>query len=93
MAKIRENSSAGITILPRTTVPAPTSGVLGAFIQETENMLKARGMRMNGLIRRINESGQRAETLLRSAAERMEAAEAAIAEQLANEGLLGEDND
>ena len=50
-------------------------------------MFKARAMRMSGLLRRINESGQRTETLLRTAAERMEAAEAALEQQFNKEGL------
>jgi hypothetical protein len=66
----------------------PDSGIVGQFLDETRNMLKARAMRMNGLLRRINESGQRTETLLRSAAERMEAAESSLSAQLQNEGLL-----
>jgi hypothetical protein len=71
-----------VTVLP------PDSGVVGQFLEETRNMLKARGMRMTGLLRRINESGQRTEALLRHAAERMEAAEAALGTQFRNEGLL-----
>ena len=66
----------------------PDSGVVGQFLDETRNMLKARAMRMNGLLRRINESGQRTEQLLRHAAERMEAAESALTSQFQNEGLL-----
>ena len=50
-------------------------------------------MRMNGLLRRINESGQRTEQVLRQAAERMEAAEASIAAQFQNEGLLPDAED
>jgi hypothetical protein len=78
-----------VTVLP------PDSGVVGQFLEETRNMLKARAMRMNGLLRRINESGQRTEQLLRNAAERMEAAEAALGTQFQNEGLLpdGEGNE
>jgi hypothetical protein len=71
-----------VTILP------PDSGVVGQFLDETRNMLKARAMRMSGLLRRINEAGQRTETLLRTAAERMEAAETALTAQFQNEGLL-----
>ena len=51
-------------------------------------MLKARAMRMGGLLRRINESGQRTEVLLRKAAERMEAAHAKLEKDLQKEGLL-----
>ena len=72
-------------------VPPPDSGVVGQFLDDTRNMLKARAMRMNGLLRRINESGQRTEQLLRQAADRMESAEAALAAQFRTEGLLGED--
>ena len=71
-----------VTILP------PDSGVVGQFLDETRNMLKARAMRMSGLLRRINESGQRTEQLLRQAAERMESAEAALGAQFKNEGLV-----
>ena len=42
----------------------------------------------SGLLRRINESGQRTETLLRTAAERMEAAESALEQQFQKEGLV-----
>jgi hypothetical protein len=76
-----------VTVLP------PNSGVVGQFLDETRNMLKARAMRMSGLLRRINESGQRTEVLLRTAAERMEAAEAVLATQFSNEGLLPETED
>jgi hypothetical protein len=65
----------------------PNSGVVGRFIAETENMFKARAMRMTGLMRRINESGQRTEVLLRMAAETMEAAEAALEQRFLKEGL------
>ena len=71
-----------VTVLP------PNSGVVGQFLDETRNMLKARAMRMNGLLRRINESGQRTEQILRQAAERMEAAESSLSTQFQNEGLL-----
>lgn len=77
-------SSNGVTVLP------PDSGVVGQFLEETRNMLKARAMRMAGLLRRINESGQRTEQLLRQAAEGMEAAEAALDAQFRSEGLLPE---
>jgi hypothetical protein len=68
----------------------PASGVVGQFLDETRNMFKARAMRMSGLLRRINESGQRTEALLRQAAERMEAAESALGTQFRTEGLLSE---
>ncbi len=68
-------------------VPAPDSGFLGKFLEETENMLKARAMRMSGLLRRINESGQRTENLLRKAAERMDSAYSKLEGDLRKEGL------
>jgi hypothetical protein len=71
-----------VTVLP------PNSGVIGRFLEETANMFKARAMRMGGLLRRINESGQRTELILRMGAERMEAAEAALQEQFNREGLV-----
>jgi hypothetical protein len=77
-------SMSTVTVLP------PDSGVVGQFLDETRNMLKARAMRMNGLLRRINESGQRAEALLRQAADNMEAAESALTAQFQNEGLVPE---
>ena len=45
---------------------------------------------MSGLLRRINESGQRTENLLRRAAERMEAAHAKLENDLRREGLIPE---
>jgi hypothetical protein len=72
------------------SVLLPSSGFIGTFLEETHNMFKARAMRMNGLLRRINESGQRAEDLLRTAAQKMEAAEARIRADLIKEGLLPE---
>jgi hypothetical protein len=57
-------------------------------LEETANMFKARAMRMGGLQRRINEAGQRTEDLLRTAAQKMEAAEARIRADLGKEGLL-----
>jgi hypothetical protein len=73
-----------VTVLP------PQSGIVGKFLDDTANMFKARAMRMSGLLSRINESGQRTEGLLRTAAERMEAAEAHLAEDLLKQGLLPE---
>ena len=70
------------------TVMPPNSGVVGRFLKQTEDMFKARAMRMSGLLRRVNESGQRTEQFLRQAAERMEAAEAALTAQFQHEGLL-----
>jgi hypothetical protein len=74
-------------------IPAPESGFLGKFLEETENMLKARAMRMSGLLRRINESGQRTENLLRSAAERMDSTYSKLEIDLRKEGLVPEDED
>jgi hypothetical protein len=71
----------------------PNSGVVGRFIAEAENMFKARAMRMSGLLRRINEAGQRTEVLLRVAAERMEAAEATLEQQFRKEGLTHMEDD
>ena len=96
MAKLKEtrNVSDLVALQANTvTVLPPESGVLGQFLDDTRNMLKARAMRMSGLLRRINESGQRSESLLREAAERMEAAEAALGTQFRNEGLLAEKED
>lgn len=73
-----------ITVLP------PNSGVVGAFLEQTANMFKARAMRMNGLLGKINESGQRMEALLRRALERSEAAETALEAQFHRQGLLQE---
>ena len=77
---------AEITVLP------PNSGYVGEFLADVRNMLMARAMRMTGLLRRINESGQRTEALLRKAAQKMEAAEAALEEQFQNQGLFLEDS-
>jgi hypothetical protein len=74
--------AANVTVLP------PESGIVGTFLEQTANMFKARAMRMNGLLRRIDEAGQRTESLLRTAAERMEAAETALQEQFNREGLV-----
>lgn len=71
----------------------PNSGVVGRFLEETRNMFKARAMRMSGLLRRINESGQRTEVVLRMAAERMEAAESALERQFRKEGLTQMEDD
>ena len=78
----RAQPMSDMTILP------PDSGFLGKFLQETENMLRARAMRMSGLLRTLNESGQRTELLLRKAAERMEAAHAKIEKDLHKAGLM-----
>jgi hypothetical protein len=73
-----------VTVLP------PNSGVVGRFLEEVQNMFKARAMRMGGLLARINESGQRTELLLRMGAERMEAAEARLEQDLRKQGLIVE---
>ena len=73
-----------VTVLP------PNSGVVGRFLEEVQNMFKARAMRMGGLLTRINESGQRTELLLRMGAERMEAAEARLEQDLRKQGLISE---
>jgi len=73
-----------ITVLP------PNSGVVGSFLDQTANMFRARAMRMNGLLRRLDEAGQRTEVLLRTTAERMEAAEQALQGQFNKEGLVTE---
>lgn len=75
-----------ITVLP------PQDGVVGTLIEQMSNMFKARAMRMNGLLRRIDEAGQRTESMLRTAAERMEAAEAAMQEQFTKEGLTAQND-
>lgn len=72
------------------TVLPPDSGAIGRFLEETANMFKARTMRMGGLLRRINESGQRTELILRMAAERMEAAESCLEQDLRMQGLVSE---
>jgi hypothetical protein len=96
MAKQKETRNvADLIPVPSNTVTVlpPNSGVVGQFLDETRNMLKARAMRMSGLLRRINESGQRTEVLLRTAAERMEVAEATLETQFRNEGLLPENEE
>ena len=95
MDKVREtnrNVTDLVPVQPRgeVTVLPPNSGVVGRFLKQTEDMFKARAMRMSGLMRRINESGQRTEALLRTAAQRMEAAETALEQQFQKEGLVME---
>jgi hypothetical protein len=80
-----------VTIQPtdKITVLPPNSGIVGAFLEQTANMFKAaRAMRMQGLLRRVDEAGQRTEVLLKMAAERKEAAEEALKGQFSKEGLL-----
>lgn len=92
MSKIKETRNVAdiVAYQPTATVTVmpPDSGVVGSFLEQTANMFKARAMRMNGLLRRIDEAGQRTESLLRTAAERMEAAEAALQDQFNREGLI-----
>src|SRR5208283_4892874 len=95
MDKVREtnrNVTDLVPVQPRgeVTVLPPNSGVVGRFLKQTEDMFKARAMRMSGLLRRINESGQRTESLLRTAAQRMEAAESNLEQQFQKEGLVNE---
>ena len=95
MDKTRESNRNVADLVPvqpagEVTVMPPNSGVVGRFLKQTEDMFKARAMRMSGLLRRINESGQRTESLLRTSAERMEAAETALERQLQKEGFLME---
>ncbi len=94
MVKQKDNRNVtDIVAIPSNSVEVlpPYSEVVGQFLEETRNVLKARAMCMNGLLRRINESGQRTEALLRPAAERMEAAESALIAQFQNEGLLAKE--
>lgn len=96
MAREKDERETGMTViqpLGDMAVPPPDSGFLGKFLQDNENMLKARAMRMSGLLRRINESGQRTENLLRTAAEKMEAAYAKIEKDLCKEGLAPGSNE
>jgi hypothetical protein len=73
-----------VTVLP------PNSGVVGKFLEEVRNMFKARAMRMQGLLRQIDESGKRTELMLRMAAERMAAAEDHLEQDLRKQGLVSE---
>src|SRR5271157_117724 len=95
MDKARESNRNVTDLVPvqpsgEVTVLPPDSGVVGRFLKQTEDMFKARAMRMSGLMRRINESGQRTEALLRTAAQRMEAAESTLEQQFHKEGLVNE---
>jgi len=76
--------SSEITVMP------PSSGVVGKFLEDTQNMFKARSMRMKALMSKIDESGQRMEGLLRTASERADAAEAKLEDHLRGQGLLPE---
>jgi hypothetical protein len=73
-----------VTVLP------PESGVMGNFLDAVRNTFKARAMRMNGLLKRVDDTGQRMEAMLRMAAERAQAAESALEQNLLKEGLLPE---
>ena len=66
----------------------PQSGVVGQFLNDTENMFRARSMRMKALFGRINETGQRMEGLLRMAAEAMESAESKLEDDFRQQGLM-----
>ena len=95
MAKSRKDQSITgelVQFQPATevTVLPPNSGVVGQFLQDTQNMFKARSMRMKSLMSKIDETGQRMEGLLRSASERADAAEARLEDHLRGQGLLGE---
>jgi hypothetical protein len=81
-----------VTFQPKNepTVLPPESGIIGSFLEQTANMFRARAMRMNGLLRKIDESGQRMEAMLRTALEKSEAAEAVLQDQFGTEGLLQE---
>jgi hypothetical protein len=70
------------------TVLPPNSGVVGRFLEEVQNMFKARAMRMGGLLRQVDESGHRMELMLRMAADRMEAAESRLEQDLRKQGLI-----
>ncbi|MBM3302297.1 MAG: hypothetical protein FJY85_20390 [Deltaproteobacteria bacterium] len=92
MAKNRKNQDDGalVALHPtgEVTVLPPENGVMGHFLDNIRNTFKARAMRMNGLLKRVDETGQRMEAMLRAAAERAEAAEAALEQNLLKEGLL-----
>jgi len=62
--------------------------VRSAFLEDINNIFKARAMRMGGLLAPINESGQRTELMLRMGAERREAAEARLEKDLRKQGLI-----
>lgn len=62
--------------------------MVGSFLEQTATTFKAGAMRINGLTRRMDEAGQRTESLLRTATECMEAAETTLQEQFNREGLV-----
>ncbi len=95
MAKSRKDQGVTGELVPfqpasEVQVLPPDTGVVGQFLEDTQNMFKARSMRMRGLFSRINESGERMELMLRAASERAEAAEARLEDHLRREGLLPE---
>jgi len=92
MSKQKEMSRELIPVQPvgEVTILPPNSGVVGKFLEDVRNMFKARAMRMGGLLRQIDESGRRTEAMLRMAAERMEAAEGRLEQDLRKQGLIAE---
>ena len=91
MGKNMQDETALVAVEPvEVEVLPPESGVVGEFLTDTANMFRARGMRMKGLLGRINETGQRMEKMLRVAADAVEAAEGKLEEDLRKQGLLPE---
>jgi hypothetical protein len=94
LAKKRDQAVTGelVQFQPATDVQVlpPNSGVVGQFLQDTQNMFRARSMRMKALFARIDETGQRMEAILRGASERADAAEAKLQDHLRAQGLLAE---
>jgi len=89
--KKREEESALVAVEPmEVEVLPPQSGVVGQFLNDTENMFRARGMRMKALFGRINETGARMEGMLKMASQAMEAAEATLEDDFRKQGLLVE---
>ncbi len=68
----------------------PSSGVVGKFLEDAQNMFRARSMRMKALFARIDETGHRMEGLLRATSERADATEAKLEDHLRGQGLLPE---
>ena len=95
MAKNRKDQGATGELVPfqpaaEVQVLPPNSGMVGKFLEDTQNMFKARSMRMKSLLSKIDETGQRMEGLLRAASERADAAEARLEDHLRGQGLLPE---
>ena len=94
MAKNRKDQGVTGELVPfqlaEVQVLPPDSGVVGQFLQDTQNMFRARSMRMKTLFGKIDETGQRMEALLRTASERASAAEAKLEGHLRGQGLLPE---